>query len=332
MRWHHGLRRLGVVAVALVAVGPTVVGCSGGSGGDPAPKTVAVQPTATGECGDFTIAYDPGNGYEASAFIVGAIAADSLGCNVSYVKTTTRKAWRLVASGRADVYLDAFGDRRMRRRLTKPGGPVTVAGENGVAGVVEMLAPFFMGQHGLDTAHDLADVERIGWGIVTPAVTTVPALLPLAHAFVDFQRLDYVVRDYNQVGVTRGMGSLIQQARRDDAHNVPNVYLVEGPRGLLGDRPGQHAVDIPGSAAQPCQPSRQSTLCSFADFEYLKIANADFASSGNPAYALVYNYRLDPASVANILELIALSGYDVGPADVASWLNTHTKVWKRWLP
>lgn len=306
--------------------------CTGGSGDTAtAPSSSTTTPTAKGPCGDFSIAYDPANGYEASAFIVGSIAANSLGCHVTYVKTTSRKAWQVVASGKADVYLDAYGVGALRHRLTKKAGPVTVVGPNGVDGAVNMLVPEFMGRRGLNSARDLSDVDRIGWGLTTPAITTVPALIPLAKAFIEFQGLDYAVRDFDQVGLGGGMGALMQQPRRDDAHNAPNVYLVAGPRGLLGDRPGQRQVEIPASAAQPCVPNRRSTLCSFSDFKYLKIANSAFAASESPAFALVYKYELDAVDTANILELVALSGYHVGPPDVASWLNTHKSRWRQWL-
>ena len=328
------LRGLCAVVAATASVCAALTSCDSGNGTDASPSSSASSspPTAAGRCGEFTIVYDPSNGYEASAFIVAAIASDALGCDVSLVTSSSRTAWQLVARGEADVYLDAYGVPQLRRRLARADGPVTVVGPNGVSGVVRMLAPFFMGRRGLDTARDLADVDGIGWGVTTPAITTVPALEPLARAFVEFQDLDYVVRNYNQVGVGKGLRTLMQQPRTDDASKKPNVYLVAGPRGLLGDRPGQHAIDIAESSAGECIPSRASTLCSFRDFRYLKIANADFANSGSPAYALVYNYVLDPASAANILELVALSGYDVGAADVASWLNTHQKVWRRWLP
>jgi glycine betaine/proline transport system substrate-binding protein len=317
---------------ALICATAALTGCHGGNAAVPPDPTTVATPTVRGACGQFRIAYDPTNGYEASAFIIGTIAKTRLDCSVTYVKTTSRKAWRLVASGGADVYLDAYGVNGLRAKLATPGGPVTVVGPNGVHGTVAMLAPYFMSQRGLDSARDLADVDKIGWGATTPAITTVPALLALARAFVDFQHLDYTIRNYNQVALVKGMGSLMQQPSLDNTRGVPDVYLAEGPRGLLSDRPGQSVVDVPGSASQPCEPDKRSTLCSFDAFDYVKIANTAFAKSGSPAYSLVYNYRLDKASVANILELVALSGYDVGPADVASWLNTHANIWRRWLP
>ena len=324
----RGRRRLWAVLIvaALLACGCT--DDTSKAGPKPGPPT----PSATGECGTLKIAYDPSNGYEASAFIVGTLAAEQLDCTVDYVKTTARQAWHLVADGRADVYLDAYGSDDLRARLTGAGKPVTVIGPNGIRGGVDLLAPDFMAQDGLTSAPDLADVRKIGWGLTSPAITTVPALLPLAQAFLDFQQLDdYVVRDYDQLSGASGMAGLLQQAGDDDSRSVPNLYLAEGPRLLLGDRPGQASVQIPASASGPCTPDGRTTLCRLTDFRYQKIVNSSFAASGSPAYSLVYHYQLGSEDAGTILELVELSGFDVGEPDVASWLNTHQATWRRWL-
>ncbi len=330
-------RRRSTALAALVCglTGALTAGCSGGGSPDepPSPTTTTVPSpvSSTGECGDFTIAYDPNNGYEASAFVVGTLAENELGCDVSYVKTTSTKAWKIVARGAADVYLDAYGKPKHAGKLTGPDGPVVNLGPTGFRGGVDLLAPTFMGDLGLKTYQDLPDTQEIGWAGVTPAITTVPSLLPLAKSFVQFQRLDYVVRDYSQVGVGVGMSDLLQQAREDDERQKPNLYLVAGPREFIGDGPGRTTVEIPKSAAADCVPDRLSVLCSLRNFRYQKIVNSDFATSGSPAYSLVYHYEVDREEVDNLLEIVELSGYDVSSADVASWINTHPNVWRRWL-
>jgi hypothetical protein len=45
----------------------------------------------------------------------------------------------------------------------------------------------------------------------------------------------------------------------------------------------------------------------------------------------VFDYRLSRAEVDNVMEIVQLSGYDVGAADVVSWINTHEDVWSAWL-
>ena len=127
------------------------------------------------------------------------------------------------------------------------------------------------------------------------------------------------------------MGDLIRQATLDNQRGDPALYLAAAPRGLLTDTTEQFSVVIPDSAGEDCIPTVESTTCSLEDFPYLKIANAEFAASGSPAYSLVANYRLTRPEVDNVLEIVQLSGYDVRAADVASWVNTHREIWSAWL-
>jgi glycine betaine/proline transport system substrate-binding protein len=330
-------------AVALVAM-VALSACSG-SDEKPPPRWLAPPPAASsGSCGTFRIAYDPSNGYEASAFIVGTLAARELGCDVEYVRTTSRNAWNLVADGEADTYLDAYGNQDLRAVLGVGGEPtgdqstqppstpkVNIVGPNGIKGGVDLLAPAFMGDRGLSSAQDLDDVARIGWGATTPAITTTPELVRLAHTIVKSLRLDYIVRDSVDISGRRGMRYLLPQPRIDDSHGSPNLYLVEAPQTLLGDAVGQQVVDLPESSADSCVPNRRATMCSLANFKYLKIVNAEFARSGSPAYALVYHYELSSEDAATVEELVRLSGYNVGAVDVASWINTHKEAWRAWL-
>lgn len=329
-RRRSSVRRACAAAVAVLIVaacdsaGPTAVADS--------QSMPPIPGSPRQHCGSFTVAYDPSNGYEVSAFIVGRIAADQLGCKVHYLRTTSRAAWRMVATGRADVYLDAYGSHGLRHRLAAPGGPVTVLGPNGVLGGVDLLAPEFMVRRGLASSRDLSDARRIGWGRSRPTITTVPALVALAKAFVQSQSLDYRLRNYTAGAPAAGIGDLVQQASRDDDLGVPNVYLVAAPRQFLGSSAGRSAIDVPESASHGCRPTAATTLCSLTNFSYLRIVNSQFAHSHSPAYNLVYQYQLERSQAVNVLDIVALSGYDVGPADAAAWVNTHRQAWRRWLP
>ncbi len=320
--------RAGAVVATLVV---TAVGCSSESIPEPVGETAPLPQSNRGACGELNIAYSPGNGYEASAFIVGRLAKDELGCDVSYLKTNSRKAWRLVASGRADVYLDAYGSPDLSQQFTAPDGPVTDLGPNGIVGGVDVLAPYFMAEYGIETARDLPDLPPAVFGSPGPSLSTVPSLLPLAQSFLEFQGLDFRLKNYVDTHPRAGMRDLLAAPRSNDDTKNPNFYLVEGPQKFLGDGPGRVAVQIPGSAADLCDPDGRTTLCSFDDFAFVKIANSQFAASDSPAYNLVYNYRLKPGQASTILELVELSGYDVGEADVVSWINTHSTTWQRWL-
>lgn len=327
-----GPPRMWVATAAAIAAGGLSISACGG--GDQPAKTGGSAPPPSpdsGNCEKLTLAYDPGKGYEASVFVVGNIAEAELDCEVAYLKTTSREAWRLVARGQADAYLDAYGNEDLRRRLAGPKGPVTVVGNNGVRGGVDLLVPSFMYELGLQTSRDLADEAHVGWGDSPPLLTTLPELLPLAEAAVAFLDLDYEVLDYSAIRPAATMSDLFTVASFDDSQQLPNVYLVEGPLSLLATGQGRQVVDLPESAAGDCAPGAVSTLCSLTDFTYEKIVNTEFANSDSPAYNLIYNYRLGREPAADILRLVVLSGYRVNAADGASWVNTHEDVWRRWL-
>jgi glycine betaine/proline transport system substrate-binding protein len=313
---------------SILLVGVVIVA---GCGGEPKPdaRTETTTPPRThGSCGTLTLGYDPTVGYEASAYIVGELATEELGCKVRYVATDSRAAWNLAADGTIDAYLDDYGNADLTAKYARPNGSVTIVGDNGITGSVDLVVPDFMEDRGVRSARDLQNLDRAGWGVTTPAITTVPALTPLARALNRSLQLDYriIVSRPAQNGV-HGLKELYDRWLADDQDKAPAVYLVQGPVNLVTGS----FVEIPLSAASSCTRNTAASLCRFGRFPYYKIANSDFAHSGSPAYRLVYNYHLDPTDVETISKIIVLSGNDVQRTDLVGWINTHRSVWIRWL-
>jgi glycine betaine/proline transport system substrate-binding protein len=319
-------RRGASIALLLIAV---LAAGACGTKPKPAATTTTTSPPAThGTCGTLKLGYDPTVGYEASAYLVGELARMELGCTVRYVKTNSRAAWQLAANGSIDAYLDDYGNIDLHGQYARPGGPVTVVGDNGVRGNVDLVVPEFMEDRGVRRARDLLNLERVGWGVTTPAITTVPALAPLARALNRAVNLNYsiIVSRPARNGI-HGLKELYGRWQRDDQQQTPAVYLVQGPVNLVTGS----FVELPTSASTSCVRNAVTSLCRFGEFSYYKIANADFADSGSPAYRLVYSYHLGPPDVETISKIIALSGNDVQRSDMIGWINTHRSVWRRWL-
>ena len=59
---------------------------SGGSVADQTKENEEKAAAAGGDCGDFKIAVNPWVGFTADAYVVGYVAKEDLGCNVSYVE------------------------------------------------------------------------------------------------------------------------------------------------------------------------------------------------------------------------------------------------------
>ena len=221
----------------------------------------APAPSASQQkCGDFTIAYDPTNGYEASAFIIGEIAAEQLDCDVTYVKTTSRRAWRLVARGGADVYMDAYGSPELREELTAEGGPVTVAGQQRHPRRRRSAGP---GVHGCARTGQRPGSRTTSSGSAG-AVRRRPSprclrLVPLATSMVDFLDLDdYEVRDITEVrGRPLGMGYLMQQPREDDSSQA--AEHLPGRGSAAAARRRRRAASSSRCPSRP--PNRASPTC-----------------------------------------------------------------------
>jgi len=82
-RGTHWLR----LASLTVALGLAVSACGG--------SNIKETSTASGKsCSDFNVAVNPWTGYEADAYVVGTLATEKLGCNVSYQNVKEESAGR----------------------------------------------------------------------------------------------------------------------------------------------------------------------------------------------------------------------------------------------
>ena len=218
-------------------------------------------------------------------------------------------------------------------KLAGEGGPVVRLGTDRLP---RWRRPARAGVHGRSRARHLPGpprhrAESAGAGS-RPRSRRCRPCFALAQSFVEFQHLDYVVRDYSQVGVGNGMGDLLQQAREDDERQRPNLYLVEGPRPFLGDGPGPRHGRDPGVVGVRTACPTRSRRCARSRTSATR-RSSTATSPRRAARRTTWSTatRSDSEEVDNLLEIVELSGYDVSSADVASWINTHQNVWRHWL-
>ena len=282
---------------------------------------------STGDCGDFRIAYDPSQRLRGQRL---------------HRRDARRGPARVRRDLRQDDVAQGLAGGRPRRRptststptaaptsrekLTAEGGPVVRLGPTGFRGGVDLLAPAFMGDLGLETYRDLPDTGSIGWGGVTPAITTCRRCSTWpARSSTSRTSTTRSATTARWASASAWATCSSSPARTTSAAAQP----LPGRRARGSSSATAPAASRSRSRARrrrTARSGRRTTLCSLDNFRYQKIVNSDFAKSGSPAYNLVYNYELDREEVDNLLEIVELSGYDVGPADVASWINTHENV------
>jgi len=100
------LRLVAVLASAVLAL--TACG-SGGSVSDETKKNEDKAAAAGGKCGDLKIIVNNWVGYTADAYVLGNVAKEELGCNVSYVELKEGgPSYQALASGDGDVILEEW--------------------------------------------------------------------------------------------------------------------------------------------------------------------------------------------------------------------------------
>ena len=69
------------------------------------------DPEASGgaDCGDLRIAINPWTGYVSNAHVIGQVAKEKLGCNVTYPEVKEEVGWQGMADGSIDTIVENWG-------------------------------------------------------------------------------------------------------------------------------------------------------------------------------------------------------------------------------
>src|SRR5688572_10195567 len=104
MKWVRRGRAVALTGAAALVL----VGCGGGSIEEET-EANEEQAAASGDCGELNMAINPWVGYEASAYVVGTVAEQELGCTVNYKDLKEDVAWQGFGTGEVDVVIEDWG-------------------------------------------------------------------------------------------------------------------------------------------------------------------------------------------------------------------------------
>ena len=111
-------RRAGRAAALAAAASLVLAACGGGD----IEETASDGDSAAAECGEFNMAINPWVGYEASAYVVGEVAAQELGCDTHYKDLKEEIAWQGFGTGEVDVVIENWGHDDLKKKyVEKPG-------------------------------------------------------------------------------------------------------------------------------------------------------------------------------------------------------------------
>jgi glycine betaine/proline transport system substrate-binding protein len=135
----RGARLGALAAVAVMALSA----CGGGSIDEQTKANEEQAADAGGECGDLNMAVNPWVGYEASAYVVGTVAQEQLGCTVNYKELKEDVSWQGFGTGEVDVVIEDWGHPDLEKKFFADQGDGSAEdfGPQGNVGIIGWFVP-----------------------------------------------------------------------------------------------------------------------------------------------------------------------------------------------
>lgn len=318
-------RRAGRAAALAAAASLLLAACGGGdieesdSGG-----------SASGaDCGEFNMAINPWVGYEASAYVVGEVAATKLGCDTNYLKLKEEIAWQGFGSGKVDVVIENWGHDDLKKEYVEKQETAVIVGPNGNVGIIGWYVPPWLAEENPDItnwenlnkyASEFATAETGDKGTLWDGD---PSFVTNDEALVENLDLDF------EVVYAGSEAALIQGFRNAEKNKEFYIGYFYEPQWFLSEVP-LVKVDLP-PWEEGCDADPATVACDYPEYILDKIASADFMASGSPAADLVSNFTWtneDQNQVALYIANDGMSGEDAAqqwiddnPDKVDAWIN-----------
>ncbi len=317
--------------LALMASASLVLSACGG--GDIENTTAA----GGSDCGDMNMAVNPWVGYEASAYVVGQLAKDELGCDVQYRDLKEEVSWAGFSSGEVDVVIEDWGhpDLEQQYFAEEGDGSAMDVGLNGNEGVIGWYVPPWLAKEHPevldwknlnDFAADFRSSESGGQG---QFLGSDPSYVQYDEAIVENLDLNFKV-------VFSGSEAASIAAFRKAEENKewligyfyePQWFLSEVPLQKVQLPPyGPDCVDVLGEDFDA-----SDVDCDYPVTELKKVASTEWADSGSPAVDLVKNFAWTNDDQNVVAAYIAED--KMSPEDAAAkWIEENPDKVAAWMP
>ena len=317
-------KRAGRVAALAAAASLALAACGGGDIDDGGGDTNA----AGTDCGEFNMAINPWVGYEASAYVVGEVAATQLGCDVNYKDLKEEVAWQGMGTGEVDVVIENWGHDDLKKKYIDQQGTAVEVGPNGNIGIIGWYVPPWLAQEHPDIT-DWENLNDYASEFATAETGDKGQLLDGDPSFVTNDEALVDNLDLNFEVVYAGSEAALIQAFRKAEQNKEWVigYFYE-PQWFLSEVP-LVKVNLP-EWEEGCDADPETVACDYPEYILDKIAAADFIEEGGPAATLVENFTWTNEDQNEVALAIAKDGME--PADAAQeWIDANQDKVDVWL-
>ena len=319
--------RLGVLAAAAALA---LSACGDGSIESETKANEEKAAEGGGECGELNMAVNPWVGFEASAYVVGTIAQDQLGCTVNYKDLKEDVSWQGFGTGEVDVVIEDWGHPDLEEKFFEGAGDDTAMdmGPQGNVGIIGWFVPPWLAEEHPDIleyenlnkyAKEFATSESGGKGQFLGAD---PSYVQFDEAIVSNLDLDFKV-------VFSGSEAASIEAFRKAEENKefligyfyePQYFMAEVPLAKVALPPYEEG----------CQDEPQDVACDYPETELKKIVGTDWAESDSTAVGLVENFSWSNEEQNVVAGYIAEDGMTAEEA-ATKWIEENQDVVDGWL-
>lgn len=313
-------------AIPLVLVGVVTAAGLAACGGSDIESSSA--PEGAADCGDFNMAINPWVGYEASAYVVGQIAANELGCNVEYLTLKEELAWQGFGSGEVDVVIENWGHEDLKKKYIEEQGTAVEVGPNGNIGLIGWYVPPWLAEEypevlNWENLNDFADEfetsESNGKGQLLDGD---PSFVTNDEALVENLDLDFEVV---YAGSENALISAFEQAEENKEWVIGYFY---DPQWFLSQVPLQK-VSLP-EYTEGCDADPEKVACDYPEYILDKIASAEFMEEDGPAARLVEAFEWTNDDQNVVASYIAEDKMDQEEA-AEKWIADNPEMVDEWL-
>jgi glycine betaine/proline transport system substrate-binding protein len=322
----RGVRLLSASTVALLLL----AGCGSGGEIDKETKANEAKASENGDCGEINMAVNPWVGYEADAYVYGAVAEQEYGCTMNYRELKEDVSWQGFGTGDVDIVIEDWGHPDLEKKFfaDQGDGSAEPMGDLGNVGIIGWYVPPWLAEEHPDIldwqnlnkyASDFATSESGGQGQFLGAD---PSYVQFDEAIVSNLGLDFKVVFS---GSEAASITAFQQAEKN--HEFLIGYFYE-PQWLFADVDLQR-VKLP-EYTDGCQDDPAKVDCDYPETPLQKVASTSWVDEGGPGVDLLKNFKWTNDDQNVVAKYISEDG--MSPEDAAAkWVADNQDKVDAWV-
>jgi glycine betaine/proline transport system substrate-binding protein len=322
-----------IAALTSVAVGVTIALTACGDGGSIDEETEANEERAAefGDCGDINMAINPWVGYEASAYVVGTVAEQELGCELTYKDIKEDVAWQGFGTGEVDVIIEDWGHPDLEKKFfaEQGDGSAMDGGPQGNVGIIGWYVPPWLAQEHPEVL-DYQNLNDFAEEFATSETGDKGQFLGADPSYVQFDEaiISNLDLDFEVVfsGSEAASITAFQQAEENKEFLIGYFYE---PQWLFAELPLEKVALPPYE--EGCQDNPAGVDCDYPETVLKKILSTSWVEEGGPGVELVQNFEWTNEDQNQVAQYISDEG--MSPEDAAAqWVEENPDKVEAWLP